>query len=117
MSDYKVETFTISENNQLFFVSDLHFFHKRIVEFTGRPTTFEELSEWIITQCNNKIPKPKKGEKVTTIHLGDFAFSCTNEQLEESSRGDSNEGVNLQLNAINEAQQKLCQALNSLELE
>ena len=85
MSDYqlKPETFEVSENNQLYFTSDLHYFHKRIVEFTGRPTTFENLTQWITTQCNNKIPKPEKGKKVTTIHLGDFAFSCTNEELVE----------------------------------
>ena len=85
MSDYqlKPETFEVSENNQLYFTSDLHYFHKRIVEFTGRPTTFENLTQWITTQCNSKIPKPEQGKKVTTIHLGDFAFSCTNEQLEE----------------------------------
>lgn len=79
----KPEVFEVSDNNQLYFTSDLHFFHKRIVEFTGRPTKFENLSEWIITQCNNKIPKPEQGKKVTTIHLGDFAFSCTNEELEQ----------------------------------
>ena len=85
MSDYqlKPETFEVSENNQLYFTSDLHYFHKRIVEFTGRPTTFENLTQWITTQCNSKIPKPEKGKKVTTIHLGDFAFSCTNEELVE----------------------------------
>lgn len=85
MSNYqhKPEVFEVSDTNQLYLTSDLHFFHKRIVEFTGRPTTFENLNEWIITQCNNKIPKPQQGKKVTTIHLGDFAFSCTNEQLEE----------------------------------
>ena len=85
MSDYqlKPEIFEVSENNQLYFTSDLHYFHKRIVEFTGRPTTFENLTQWITTQCNSKIPKPEKGKKVTTIHLGDFAFSCTNEELVE----------------------------------
>ena len=85
MSDYqlKPEIFEVSENNQLYFTSDLHYFHKRIVDFTGRPTTFENLTQWITTQCNSKIPKPEKGKKVTTIHLGDFAFSCTNEELVE----------------------------------
>ena len=79
----KPEVFVVSETNQLYFTSDLHYFHKRIVEFTGRPTTFENLTQWITTQCNSKIPKPEKGKKVTTIHLGDFAFSCTNEELVE----------------------------------
>ena len=71
--NYNVETFTISETNQLFFVSDLHFFHKRIVEFTGRPTTFEKLTPWLIQQCNSTIPK----QHATVLHLGDMFFGCT----------------------------------------
>ena len=74
--NYAVETFTISETNQLFFVSDLHFFHKRIVEFTGRPTTFEELTPWIIQQCNSVIPE----EHATVVHLGDMFFGCTTDE-------------------------------------
>lgn len=85
MSNYqqKPEKFEVSNENQLYFTSDLHYFHKRIVEFTERATTFENLSEWITTQCNSVIPKATKNKKVTTIHLGDFAFSCTNQELEK----------------------------------
>lgn len=72
----KVETFVVDESNNLIFTSDLHFFHKRIVEFTGRPTTFENLSDWIITQCNSKIPVVG----ATVVHNGDMFFSCTNEE-------------------------------------
>ena len=79
LSNYNVETFIVSETNQLFFVSDLHFFHKKIVDFTGRPTTFENLTSWIITQCNNKIPVSGS----TVIHTGDMFFSCTNDQAVE----------------------------------
>ena len=79
MSNYNVETFTISETNQLFFVSDLHFFHKKIIEFTGRPTTLENLNNWIIQQCNSVIPNKHS----TVLHLGDMFFSCTNEQAVE----------------------------------
>ena len=79
----KPEKFEVSNENQLYFTSDLHYFHKRIVEFTERATTFENLSEWITTQCNSVIPKATKNKKVTTIHLGDFAFSCTNQELEK----------------------------------
>lgn len=78
MSDYNIETFIVSETNPLFFVSDLHFFHKRIIEFTGRPTTLENLNEWIIGQCVATIPT-----SATTLHLGDMFFSCTNEQAVE----------------------------------
>lgn len=79
MSNYNVETFTISETNQLFFVSDLHFFHKKIIEFTGRPTTLENLNNWIIQQCNSVIPNKHS----TVLHLGDMFFGCTNEQAVE----------------------------------
>lgn len=74
-----VDTFVIEEGKELIFTSDLHFFHKKIIEFTGRPTTFENLSDWIITQCNSKIPETGS----TTIHMGDMFFSCTNEQAVE----------------------------------
>lgn len=73
-----VDTFIVSDDNPLYFVSDLHFFHKRIIEFTGRPTTLENLNEWIIGQCVATIPT-----SATTLHLGDMFFSCTNEQAVE----------------------------------
>lgn len=74
--NYNVENFEVGSQNQLYFTSDLHFFHKKIVEFTGRPTTFENLSPWIIQQCNSVIPNKHS----TVIHLGDMFFSCTNEE-------------------------------------
>lgn len=73
-----VDTFIVSDDNPLYFTSDLHFFHKRIIEFTGRPTTLENLNEWIIGQCVATIPT-----SATTLHLGDMFFSCTNEQAVE----------------------------------
>lgn len=71
--NYNVEDFVISPANQLYFTSDLHFFHKRIVEFTGRPTTFEKLTPWLIQQCNSTIPQ----EGAVVVHLGDMFFGCT----------------------------------------
>lgn len=73
MTNYDVEVFTRSPTNELYFVSDLHFFHKRIIEFTGRPTTFENLTSWIINQCNSVIP----AKHSTVVHLGDMFFGCT----------------------------------------
>lgn len=78
----KPEKFNYSQNNQLFFTSDMHAFHKRIVEFTGRPTLIENHNEWLIKQCNSVIPVATSELKVTTIHHGDFLFSCTNEEAE-----------------------------------
>ena len=74
-----VENFLLEDGKHLVFTSDLHFFHKKIIDFTGRPTTFEELSSWIITQCNSKIPVSGS----TVIHMGDMFFSCTNEEAVE----------------------------------
>ncbi|MNH11316.1 hypothetical protein D3C79_708280 [compost metagenome] len=52
-----------------FFTSDLHFFHKNIVEYSGRPWTSEEQTETIIERINAKVGK---GDEL--YHLGDFAF-------------------------------------------
>lgn len=77
--NYKVESFDLTPEKNLILTSDLHFFHKRIIEFTGRPTTYPELNGWIIKQCNSKIPV----EGSTVIHLGDMFFGCTNEEAVE----------------------------------
>lgn len=77
--NYNVELFEIGPQNQLYFTSDLHFFHEKIIGFTGRPTTFEELTSWIINQCNSTIPS----ENAVVIHMGDMFFKCTNEQAAE----------------------------------
>ena len=87
MIQTKPETFIVSENNPLYFCSDLHFFHKRICDFTERKkhTTIENHSNWLIQQCNNVVPVNTTDENnivsnSTVLHLGDFMFSCTNEE-------------------------------------
>ena len=75
--------FDISDNNKLYVTSDLHLFHNRIVEFTNRPTTLENHNNWVIQQCNSKVPPNTKDSKSTVLHLGDFLFSCTNEEAVE----------------------------------
>lgn len=69
------ETITINDENPLFLTSDLHFFHKRIVEFTGRPTLIDNHTEWLVRQINNKV-----SINASVFHLGDMFFSCTNEE-------------------------------------
>lgn len=54
---------------KMWFTSDLHFFHKNVVEYCNRPTTVEEMTEWLITTLNTYI-----GENDDVYHLGDFAF-------------------------------------------
>lgn len=82
MIQTKPETLIVSENNPLYFCSDLHFFHKRICDFTERKkyTTTEDHNQWMIIKCNNSISPNTVQSKSTTIHLGDMFFSCTNEE-------------------------------------
>ena len=61
------------------FTSDLHFYHKRICEFTkrGKSTSQEEHDEWLIALWNKSV---KPGD--TVIHVGDF---CMKHDLEVMS--------------------------------
>jgi calcineurin-like phosphoesterase family protein len=51
------------------FTSDLHFFHKNIIQFCNRPWTFEEQTNEIIKRWNAKV-----GVMDNVYSLGDFAF-------------------------------------------
>lgn len=57
------------------FTSDLHFYHKNIIEYCNRPTTPEEGNQWIITRLNSFI-----GENDNVIHNGDFLFGSFKKQ-------------------------------------
>lgn len=72
------ETITINSPSCLFFTSDPHFFHQKIVEFTGRPTTIEEHNNWLVNQYNSKIP-----QNAFVFCLGDMFFKSTNEEAVE----------------------------------
>lgn len=76
----KPEKFLVSDATPLYLTSDMHAFHKRIVEFTDRPTTIEVHNDWLIKQCNSVIPVTSASVRATTVHHGDFLFSCTNEE-------------------------------------
>jgi len=54
------------------YTSDLHFMHKRIVEFTNRSveTTQELHDEWLIRIWNSQV-----NPEDTVWHLGDFCFA------------------------------------------
>lgn len=52
------------------FTSDLHFFHRNIVQYSGRPWTFEDQTIELIERWNNKV-----GLLDDVYHLGDFAFA------------------------------------------
>ncbi len=59
----------MSDTPKILFTSDLHFFHKNIVEYSGRPWTAEQQTDEIIRRWNNRVAP---GD--TVYHLGDFAF-------------------------------------------
>lgn len=78
----KPERLEITSSSPLFVTSDLHFFHKRICDFTERKkyTNTEQHNQWLIQQLNKTIPVTTDTVKPITLHLGDMFFSCTNEE-------------------------------------
>lgn len=58
----------------ILFTSDLHFKHKKIVEYTNRgvDTTQEHHDEWLIDLWNSQADK-----NTIVYHLGDFVFNCS----------------------------------------
>lgn len=52
------------------FTSDLHFLHKNIIQYSGRPWTFEQQTEELIKRWNAKV-----GLMDQVYHLGDFVFA------------------------------------------
>lgn len=59
-----------SNDVNLFFTSDTHFWHSNIIKYCNRPfMDIEEMNEEIIKRWNDKIEKND-----LVFHLGDFAF-------------------------------------------
>ena len=53
-----------------FFTADEHYYHKNIIEYTGRPFKgIKDMHEVLINNHNDIV-----GDKDTTVHAGDFAF-------------------------------------------
>lgn len=57
------------------FTSDLHFFHRNICKFSGRPWTYEENTDKLIETWNKNV-----GKGDTIWHLGDFFFSSASDR-------------------------------------
>lgn len=69
---YEIETYG---KKNLFFTSDTHFFHGRIIELCNRPFhSVEEMNEALITNWNRVVPCDG-----VVFHLGDFAFGGPDE--------------------------------------
>lgn len=58
-----------TESNKMWWTSDLHFHHKKIVEYTNRPWTQEQNTEELIKRWNARV-----GLMDDVYTLGDFAF-------------------------------------------
>lgn len=68
--------------SRVFFVSDNHFDHKRIIDLCNRPFgSIEEMNSAMIDNWNAKVAP---GD--TVYHLGDFAFAKTKERVTELLR-------------------------------
>lgn len=75
----KYLNFKIKDASNVFFTSDTHFFHDKIIEMAHRPfSSIEEMNDTIITNWNNKVPKDG-----IVYHLGDFAWGNKLEQYKE----------------------------------
>lgn len=57
------------------FTSDLHFGHKNIIKYCERPTTEEEMTEWLIARLNSFI-KPDDD----VYHMGDLTLKMKNKK-------------------------------------
>ena len=77
-----ISNFSFGNGDNIFFTSDLHFNHKKIIEYCGRPfSSVEEMNETIITHWNNTVKKDS-----LVFILGDMAFCGTTLYQEFLSR-------------------------------
>ena len=61
---------TIKPDENIWFTSDLHFFHENIIKFCGRPYySIEDMNESLIKNWNDTVGKDDK-----VFVLGDFVF-------------------------------------------
>lgn len=70
----------------IYFTSDSHYFHKKIIDYSSRPfSSVEEMNESLIEEYN-KVVKPSD----TCYHLGDFGFANATKLLQVISRLNGN---------------------------
>lgn len=58
------------EINNIWFTSDPHFLHPKIVDICGRPISKEDHDEWLISRLNSKVKKTD-----TIYFLGDISMA------------------------------------------
>lgn len=71
-----------NSSDKLFFTSDTHFFHSKIIEYANRPfTSVQEMNETLIQNWNEVVP-----EDGIVFHLGDFCFGTSEQWLQILSK-------------------------------
>lgn len=74
---HQILSFNTNEQN-IFFTSDTHFWHENILKFCNRPfSSVEEMNDTIIDNWNKLV-----GENDIVFHLGDFCF-CGSDKFEK----------------------------------
>ena len=73
--------------DEVFFTSDSHFFHKRILIYcpNRKFSSIEEMNEGLIKAWNDKVPNG-----ATVFHMGDFAFTSLTNMEKNISRLNGN---------------------------
>lgn len=60
----------VLNNKRVYFTSDTHFFHAKVIEHSNRPfDSVEQMNETLIANWNSVV-----GKNDVVFHLGDFAF-------------------------------------------
>lgn len=74
--------FNFGNGENVFFISDTHFYHKNIITFCNRPyQDVDEMNHSLIDNWNNTV-----NDDSIIFHLGDFAFSNSNAAKEIKSQ-------------------------------
>lgn len=74
---------------ETFFISDTHWFHKKIIGFCGRPfESIEEMNETMVERWNSVV---KPSDEV--YHLGDLSFGTREQTFNLMSRLNGNKGL------------------------
>ena len=70
-------TMRLADKNKVFFTSDPHFFHAKIIEYCNRPfSSASEMNEAMVERWNEKVPK----DGVVFI-VGDVSFAKADETV------------------------------------
>lgn len=78
----KDNSYIFSKDEKVFFTSDTHFNHKKIIEYCNRPfKSLEEMDEILIKHWNKVV-----GKDDYVFHLGDFVFGGSNTWKDVLSR-------------------------------